>query len=151
MSLRQAEVVSHSQLAARVDEGDLTATPNIWSPWGRATRLDFPHFKGKDFDNWIIQAEYFFEVDGTPKEEKLRIAALHQGWERSKNEVMISWEEYAARFCAIQDYESSWNAWKKETIHFSLLRKYSLLPGQANCSQIGLSCQRNTRSSSDSS
>lgn len=61
-------------------------------------RIDFPHFNGDDFDNWIVKVEYYFEVDNTPLVDHVKITALHlegraiqwhQGFMRSKNEVAM--------------------------------------------------------------
>ena len=64
--------------------------------------MEFSKFNGEEFDNWLLRAEYFFEVNGTQKENWVKIAALHldgkaiqwhQGFIKAK-EGTVSWEEY---------------------------------------------------------
>lgn len=66
-------------------------------------QLEFPHFNGDDFDGWILRAQYYFEVDETLIDDWIKIAALHlecqamqwhQGFMQTRNEVVLSWEEY---------------------------------------------------------
>lgn len=70
--------------------------------WRQATQLDFPHFNGEDFDSWLTKAKYYFQVDETPSQDRIKIATpqleghaiqWHQGFMKSKNEVMLTWEE----------------------------------------------------------
>lgn len=39
--------------------------------------MDFPHFSVDDLRTWIYRADQFFEVDDTPPQDKVKIAAVH--------------------------------------------------------------------------
>ncbi|WVZ21204.1 hypothetical protein V8G54_008526 [Vigna mungo] len=40
-------------------------------------KLDFPHFDGIEFLQWIFKAEYFFNYYHTPDDQRLIIASIH--------------------------------------------------------------------------
>ena len=44
---------------------------------GHLTKVEFPKFDGTGLDGWLLCAKYFFEVDRTTPEFKVRMAALH--------------------------------------------------------------------------
>lgn len=54
------------------DEGGSRGAVESRSLWGQATRLDFPHFCGEDFNSWITKVEYNFQVDETQAMTKLK-------------------------------------------------------------------------------
>ncbi|RVX10301.1 Retrovirus-related Pol polyprotein from transposon 17.6 [Vitis vinifera] len=71
---------------------------------GHSTKVDFPKFNGGGLDGWLLRVEYFFEVDRTPPEARVRLAALHlegkaiqwhQGYIKCRgNEAYLDWSEY---------------------------------------------------------
>ncbi|RVW97594.1 Transposon Ty3-G Gag-Pol polyprotein [Vitis vinifera] len=71
---------------------------------GHSTKVDFPKFNGCGLDGWLLRVEYFFEVDRTPPEARVRLAALHlegkaiqwhQGYIKTRgNEAYLDWSEY---------------------------------------------------------
>ncbi|WKA01485.1 hypothetical protein VitviT2T_019765 [Vitis vinifera] len=71
---------------------------------GHSTKVDFPKFNGGGLDGWLLRVEYFFEVDRTPPEARVRLAALHlegkaiqwhQGYIKTRgNEAYLDWSEY---------------------------------------------------------
>ena len=59
----------------------------------RQSKVDFPHFNGDDLNGWLYRCQQFFEVDGTPEEAKVKLAAInlegralqwHQNWTKYK-------------------------------------------------------------------
>lgn len=56
---------------------ELVRTDDNRVPWSKHTKLKFPRFKGEDFDNWLLRAEYLFKVDGISRENWVKITALH--------------------------------------------------------------------------
>ncbi|TYJ49733.1 hypothetical protein E1A91_A01G155300v1 [Gossypium mustelinum] len=40
-------------------------------------RLECPSFDGSDFRGWLTKLEQYFEAEGTPEEEKVRVVMLH--------------------------------------------------------------------------
>lgn len=66
-----------SQATIRHDKGTSKTTQKLRHSWSRASRLDFPHFNGEDFDGWILKAQYYFEVDETLTSDRIKIAMLH--------------------------------------------------------------------------
>ncbi|RVW67108.1 Retrovirus-related Pol polyprotein from transposon 17.6 [Vitis vinifera] len=71
---------------------------------GHSTKVDFPKFNGGGLDGWLLRVEYFFEVDRTPPEARVHLAALHlegkaiqwhQGYIKTRgNEAYLDWSEY---------------------------------------------------------
>ncbi|KAK8938871.1 hypothetical protein KSP39_PZI011490 [Platanthera zijinensis] len=71
----------------------------------RFSRLEFPKFSGEAVTDWIYRCEQFFEIDGTPEEQRVKIAAAHvEGkalfWHQAYMKARITrqgpyWEEYA--------------------------------------------------------
>ena len=43
----------------------------------RQSKVDFPHFNGDDLNGWLYRCQQFFEVDGTPSEAKVKLAAIN--------------------------------------------------------------------------
>ncbi|KAG8386982.1 hypothetical protein BUALT_Bualt03G0205200 [Buddleja alternifolia] len=43
----------------------------------RFSQIEFPKFRGEDLRGWIYRCEQFFEVDDTPPDAKVKIAAVH--------------------------------------------------------------------------
>lgn len=43
----------------------------------RMGRVDFPNFNGNDVSSLLYQVEHYCEIDGTPKESKLNLVAIH--------------------------------------------------------------------------
>ena len=43
----------------------------------RFSSIEFPKFGGLDFKSWLYKCDQFFEIDETPSEAKVRIAAMH--------------------------------------------------------------------------
>lgn len=79
----------------------------------RVGKIEFPKFRGDDFEDWLFRCEQFFQMDGTPEEAKLKIVVIHlEGralhWHQSfmgnrdPSQGDLSWEEYkeaiSARF-----------------------------------------------------
>ncbi|RVW97716.1 Transposon Ty3-G Gag-Pol polyprotein [Vitis vinifera] len=70
---------------------------------GHSTKVDFLKFNGCGLDGWLLRVEYFFEVDRTPPEARVRLAALHlegkaiqwhQGYIKTRgNEAYLDWSE----------------------------------------------------------
>ncbi|KAM0006718.1 hypothetical protein Hdeb2414_s0002g00054401 [Helianthus debilis subsp. tardiflorus] len=68
--------------------------------------LDFPKFNGEDVEGWVYKCNYFFEIDHTPENLKMRYAIVnlegkalqwHQGYLKSNNlsvDTIITWDEY---------------------------------------------------------
>ncbi|RVW58447.1 Transposon Ty3-I Gag-Pol polyprotein [Vitis vinifera] len=69
-----------------------------------STKVDFPKFNAGGLDGWLLRVEYFFKVDRTPPEARVRLAALHlegkaiqwhQGYIKTRgNEAYLDWSEY---------------------------------------------------------
>lgn len=64
---------------------------------------NFQKFGGQEFDSWMLRAEFFFEVDSTPKDSWVKTATLHlereaiqwhQGLMRARGDQKIQWEEF---------------------------------------------------------
>ncbi|XP_020870556.1 uncharacterized protein LOC110225361 [Arabidopsis lyrata subsp. lyrata] len=71
----------------------------------RIGKVDFPRFDGNRARDWLFQVEEFFEVDHTPKDMKVKLAAIHFNgkaatWHRSllhtpgTKRVLRDWEAY---------------------------------------------------------
>lgn len=70
----------------------------------RFSRIEFPKFGGDDFKSWLYKCDQFFEIDETPSETKVRVAAMHlEGKALQWHQVFMkgrnsrdppSWEEY---------------------------------------------------------
>ena len=59
----------------------------------RQAKVDFPRFNGDDLNGWIYRCQQFFDVDGTPMESRVKLAAInlegralqwHQNWIKYK-------------------------------------------------------------------
>ncbi|KAJ7949633.1 Ty3/gypsy retrotransposon protein [Quillaja saponaria] len=50
----------------------------------RAMQVEFPKFDGDNLRTWIFKSQEFFEVDQTPEEMKVQIAAMHFGEKASE-------------------------------------------------------------------
>lgn len=70
----------------------------------RQTKVDFPRFNGDDLNGWLYKCQQFFEVDATPAETMVKLAAInlegralqwHQNWIKyKKGTTNVSWAEY---------------------------------------------------------
>ena len=70
----------------------------------RFSCIKFPKFNGEGFKSWLYKCDQFFEVDETPSEAKVRIAAMHlEGKALQCHQVFMkarisrdppAWEEY---------------------------------------------------------
>ena len=70
----------------------------------RHTKVDFPHFAGVDLNGWLFRCQHFFEMDQTPMDAKVKLAAInlerkalqwHQSWTKfKKNDDTVTWDEY---------------------------------------------------------
>lgn len=49
----------------------------IYTAPTRQTRVEFPRFSGEDLRGWLYRCENFFELDNTPWDMKVRVAAVH--------------------------------------------------------------------------
>lgn len=68
----------------------------------RFSKVEFPRFNGDDVNGWFYRCELFFEVNGTPEEEKVRMATIHlkgkalqwhQSFKKTRiRDLNISWE-----------------------------------------------------------
>ena len=43
----------------------------------RLGRLDFPRFNGDKIRDWLFKVEYFFSIDNTPDDLKVRLSSIH--------------------------------------------------------------------------
>ncbi|KAG8377249.1 hypothetical protein BUALT_Bualt08G0008600 [Buddleja alternifolia] len=85
------------------------AIPSYQFPMKR-TKVEFPRFSGEDLRGWFFRVEQFFEVDETPRDTLVKIAAVylegkalqwHQIFMRARtNQGMPTWGEYVK---ALQD------------------------------------------------
>lgn len=79
------------------------------------TKVEFPKFDGTDFKGWSYRCRQFFNVDGTPFEQRIRFIGihledkalrLHLAFMKNCKEEEVSWEEYMkqmeARFSDLQ-------------------------------------------------
>ncbi|KAG8386544.1 hypothetical protein BUALT_Bualt03G0159400 [Buddleja alternifolia] len=76
----------------------------------KRSKVEFPSFNGEDLRGWLFRAEQFFEVDETPMETRVRLAAIylegkalqwHQNFMRTRSDKrMPNWGEYVT---ALQD------------------------------------------------
>lgn len=88
-----------------VQFGTLNANTNGYLPPTRLSRVEFPRFDGVDFRGWSYRCRQFFAVDGTPNEQRIRLASIHlEGkalkWHLTfmkRHEDDISWEDYFAQ------------------------------------------------------
>ena len=70
----------------------------------RQSKVDFLHFNGDDLNGWLYRCQQFFEVDGTPEEAKVKLAAInlegralqwHQNWTKYKQgNTEVTWTLY---------------------------------------------------------
>nr|CAD1833858.1 unnamed protein product [Ananas comosus var. bracteatus] len=80
------------------------ATSRKSNPFRRLTKLEFPRFNGEELKGWLYRCEQFFEIDGTPEDSKVKIAAIHlEGRALQWHQVFMkarltrsrpTWEEY---------------------------------------------------------
>ena len=66
----------------------------------RQAKVDFPRFDGNDLNGWLFRCQHFFDVDRTPTEVRVKLAAInlegralqwHQNWTKfNKNEDTIT-------------------------------------------------------------
>ncbi|KAG8376563.1 hypothetical protein BUALT_Bualt09G0076400 [Buddleja alternifolia] len=76
----------------------------------KRSKVEFPSFNGEDLCGWLFRAKQFFEVDETPTETRVRLAAVylegkalqwHQNFMRTRiDKRMPNWGEYVT---ALQD------------------------------------------------
>ena len=43
----------------------------------RYTKIEFPKFDGEDLEGWLFRCERFFQVDNTPADSQVKLAAIH--------------------------------------------------------------------------
>lgn len=55
----------------------LTPPPPPYVVPTRQTRIEFPKFDGEDFRGWAYRCRQFFEVDGTPQDQRIRLLSIH--------------------------------------------------------------------------
>ncbi|KAF2292068.1 hypothetical protein GH714_006985 [Hevea brasiliensis] len=77
---------------------------NLHDPWPPYLKLDFPRINGDELEAWLVKAEYYFQVTGTPLENRVKIATLyldekavqrHQGYVKMKGAgAYVDWEGY---------------------------------------------------------
>ncbi|KAG8381885.1 hypothetical protein BUALT_Bualt05G0019300 [Buddleja alternifolia] len=70
----------------------------------KVSKVDFPHFNGEDLRAWLYKCEQFFEVDDTPSNAKVKLAAVylegkalqwHQMFMKGRlTREVPNWEEY---------------------------------------------------------
>ncbi|XP_028807352.1 uncharacterized protein LOC114762069 [Neltuma alba] len=69
----------------------------------KQSRVEFPKFDGSDFRGWAYRARQFFEVDGTPADQRIRLLSIHleghalqwhQTFMRHRSSADISWAEH---------------------------------------------------------
>ena len=70
----------------------------------RQAKVDFPQFSGEDLSGWLYKCQQFFEVDNTPPESRVRLAAInlngralqwHQNWVKYKRGgEVVTWDAY---------------------------------------------------------
>lgn len=98
---------------------DLTSyqqRPNFGPLTSRLSKFSFPKFDGTDLRDWLSKCEQFFDIDGTPQELKVQLAAMHltgratqwhQNYMSTRYGLFPSWTDYiieiSARFCKLFD------------------------------------------------
>ncbi|KAL0329173.1 UNVERIFIED_CONTAM: hypothetical protein Sradi_4904000 [Sesamum radiatum] len=70
----------------------------------KCSKVEFPKFNGDDLRGSVFKCEQFFEVDDTPSDEKVKLAAMHlEGRDLQWHQVYMksrmtrevpNWEEY---------------------------------------------------------
>ncbi|KAG8380503.1 hypothetical protein BUALT_Bualt06G0022400 [Buddleja alternifolia] len=70
----------------------------------KCSTVEFPKFLGDDLRGWVYRCEQFFEVDATPSESKVKLAAVHlEGKALQWHQMLMksrlirnlpNWEEY---------------------------------------------------------
>ncbi|KAG8380917.1 hypothetical protein BUALT_Bualt06G0066500 [Buddleja alternifolia] len=86
-----------------IDTGENSRANGYQLPTKRS-KVEFPRFNGEDLRGWLFRSEQFFDVDETPSEAKVRLAALHldgkalqwhQVYMRARlTRELPGWEEY---------------------------------------------------------
>ena len=82
----------------------------------RLSKIIFPAFDGTELRDWLSKCEQFFDIDGTPPELKVRLAAMHltgkatkwhHNYMSTRYGLFPSWTEYiveiSARFSKLFD------------------------------------------------
>ncbi|KAF3538415.1 hypothetical protein F2Q69_00024854 [Brassica cretica] len=99
--------------------GDLTdyhQQGNYGRLTSRLSKIIFPAFDGTELRDWLSKCEQFFDIDGTPPELKVRLAAMHltgkatkwhHNYMSTRYGLFPSWTEYiveiSARFSKLFD------------------------------------------------
>ncbi|KAF2564488.1 hypothetical protein F2Q70_00018598 [Brassica cretica] len=99
--------------------GDLTdyhQQGNYGRLTSRLSKIIFPAFDGTELRDWLSKCEQFFDIDGTPTELKVRLAAMHltgkatkwhHNYMSTRYGLFPSWTEYiveiSARFSKLFD------------------------------------------------
>ena len=65
------------QIANNSAVGSGSSGGNNQNSLSRLSKIDFPKFGGEDVQGWSYKCEQFFEVDSTPDNRKVKIAAIH--------------------------------------------------------------------------
>ncbi|KAF2609907.1 hypothetical protein F2Q70_00011291 [Brassica cretica] len=82
----------------------------------RLYKISFPAFDGTELRDWLSKCEQFFDIDGTPQELKVRLAAMHlkgkatqwhTNYMTTRFGLFPSWTDYiiaiSTRFCELFD------------------------------------------------
>ena len=82
----------------------------------RLSKISFPAFDGTELRDWLSKCEQFLDIDGTPQELKVRLAAMHlkgkatqwhTNYMTTRFGLFPSWTDYiiaiSARFCELFD------------------------------------------------
>lgn len=115
-----AHAATSSQIPIDVDnlQGENNQAASGYHIPTKCSTIEFPHFSGDNLRGWIYCCDQFFEVDETPPQSKVKIAAVHLDgralqWHQAYMKGRITrdvpmWEEYvralSARF-GTREYE----------------------------------------------
>lgn len=91
------------RVAELIEDDPTVEICNQKMPWQRCTKIEFSRFNGKGFNNWLLRAEYFFEVNGPAKGNWVNLVALHlegktiqwnQGFMKTRGYTSLQRKEY---------------------------------------------------------
>lgn len=82
----------------------------------RLTKVAFPHFDGTDLKSWLYKCSQFFDLDGVPDPDRVKLAAIHlegkallwhQTYVKRRGQMLPGWVKYVeditARFGELYD------------------------------------------------